>query len=300
MKFQDLFGTGGSAQGFIAEHYLRSPFSSTGTAQAFIGLADAGLVDRLVEEGACDLSLVRNGNLLHQARPALAEAQALRREGYSFVFRHAERHDPGMAELAAIWAEALHGLIDVHVYHTPGGFHSFGWHYDAEEVFILQVSGSKDYFLRANAGYGDPAFESLPLIARFRNESSPIISCHLAAGDWLYIPGGWWHVAKAPEDSLSISLGVLAATPMQLFEVMRQRLSSSPGWRQRLPPSGQANPLPDAELETSYRQVLAGLAAELSANFSDPGMIAAFRMERQRYAQSLRRGARQGAQPTLA
>jgi hypothetical protein len=30
----------------------------------------------------------------------------------------------------------------------------------------------------------------------------------LIAGDWLYVPARWWHVAKCVEDSLSISLGV--------------------------------------------------------------------------------------------
>ncbi len=33
----------------------------------------------------------------------------------------------------------------------------------------------------------------------------------LCAGDWLYLPGRWWHVAKCVEDSLSISVGVLPA-----------------------------------------------------------------------------------------
>src|SRR5947199_5431507 len=33
----------------------------------------------------------------------------------------------------------------------------------------------------------------------------------LIPGDWLYVPRGWWHCARATEDSLSLSIGVLTA-----------------------------------------------------------------------------------------
>jgi ribosomal protein L16 Arg81 hydroxylase len=36
-------------------------------------------------------------------------------------------------------------------------------------------------------------------------------TARLFAGDWLYIPSRWWHMAKCIEDSLSISLGLSVA-----------------------------------------------------------------------------------------
>ena len=32
--------------------------------------------------------------------------------------------------------------VDVHLYCTPAGQPGFGWHYDAEDVFVLQTAGS--------------------------------------------------------------------------------------------------------------------------------------------------------------
>jgi 50S ribosomal protein L16 3-hydroxylase len=45
---------------------------------------------------------------------------------------------------------------------------------------------------------------------QFGRETSPLIASTLVAGDWLYIPRGWWHMARAADDSLSISVGVLS------------------------------------------------------------------------------------------
>ena len=47
----------------------------------------------------------------------------------------------------------------------------------------------------------------MPHDMQFERETTPVIACTLLRGDWLYIPAGWWHVAFARTDSLSISAG---------------------------------------------------------------------------------------------
>src|SRR5262249_22517361 len=99
--------------------------------------------------------------------------------------------------------------VAIQLYATPRGYYSFTWHYDAEEVFILQTAGSKQYYLRENTVNPHPKLEAMPKDMHYEKETTPTIGALLIAGDWLYIPGGWWHVAKAPEDSLSVSIGIL-------------------------------------------------------------------------------------------
>jgi ribosomal protein L16 Arg81 hydroxylase len=42
-----------------------------------------------------------------------------------------------------------------------------------------------------------------------REERSPLMTARLVAGDFLYLPCGWWHMATCVDDSLSISIGLL-------------------------------------------------------------------------------------------
>jgi 50S ribosomal protein L16 3-hydroxylase len=129
-------------------------------------------------------------------------------EGVGFVIRRAEEHDVGLAKLAALLTQQIPGEVHVQLFVTPARTHGFGWHYDDEDVFIVQTDGTKDYFFRENSVERHRPPEAAPDFSRFRHETSPIGTSRLIAGDWLYIPARWWHVAKCVEDSLSISLGI--------------------------------------------------------------------------------------------
>jgi 50S ribosomal protein L16 3-hydroxylase len=98
--------------------------------------------------------------------------------------------------------------VHIQLFVTPAGTHSFGWHYDFEDVFIVQATGVKEYFLRDNTVERQRARGTCPDFERFRQEISPLATVRLLQRDWLYIPSRWWHVAKCIEDSLSISVGV--------------------------------------------------------------------------------------------
>jgi ribosomal protein L16 Arg81 hydroxylase len=125
------------------------------------------------------------------------------------VIRRAEQHDVGLAQLAMSFGRNLLGEVHVQLFVTPANTYSFGWHYDFEDVFIAQTAGVKEYFLRDNTVDRQSARGTRPDFERVRQEVSPLATARLLAGDWLYIPARWWHVAKCMEDSLSISVGVL-------------------------------------------------------------------------------------------
>ena len=96
----------------------------------------------------------------------------------------------------------------VQLFVTPAETHGFGWHSDDEDVFIVQTEGSKNNFFRDNIGRASSTARRRNRFHQFGREASAIRTARLIAGDWLYIPARWWHVAKCVEDSLSISVGI--------------------------------------------------------------------------------------------
>jgi ribosomal protein L16 Arg81 hydroxylase len=195
---------------FLREHFQRAPLAQPALGRALAPLLNWGTVERLVVARA-DMLLVRNSKLRREEAPAtFAEVEALFRDGWSVVLRHTEEHDPGMRAVADAFQRDLPGDVVVQVYATPGDYHSFSWHYDVEDVFIVQTTGTKDYFLRENTVNPHPTLDAMPKDMQYERETTPTIGATLSAGDCLYIPRGWWHVAKAREDALSISVGVLA------------------------------------------------------------------------------------------
>ena len=76
-------------------------------------------------------------------------------------------------------------------------------------MFIAQTAGAKSYYFRPNTVDRDAPLGSQPDFTEYTRETSPMHNARLIAGDWLYIPARWWHVALCEEDALSISVGVL-------------------------------------------------------------------------------------------
>jgi 50S ribosomal protein L16 3-hydroxylase len=197
--------------GAFARDYLRkNPYASPSSARSAMRVFEWSTLERLLSyHPAADVLVVARGKLVDLPTPrTLPAAHALLAEGVGLVIRRAEQHDPGLAKLAASLTKNIPGEVHVQLFVTPAGTHGFGWHYDDEDVFIVQTSGTKDYFFRDNTVERHRRPGSEPDFALVRDEISPIGTACLIAGDWLHIPSCWWHVAKCIEDSLSISLGV--------------------------------------------------------------------------------------------
>jgi ribosomal protein L16 Arg81 hydroxylase len=70
--------------------------------------------------------------------------------GIGVVIRRAERNHPDLAALAAAFVRNLPGEVHLQLFVTPAGTNNFGWHYDVEDVFIVQTAGAKDCYFREN------------------------------------------------------------------------------------------------------------------------------------------------------
>ena len=263
---------------FLQEHYLQQPLARRSAAAHLRELATWDTVDRLVENPACDLLLVRDGKLWSGPRPTTArEARTLFADGYSLALRNPDRHDAGLAELGRTLSAELQGTVNLQVYCTPPGHGSFGWHCDPEEVFIFQTAGAKRYQLRENTLNPMPLLETLTHAPDISRETTPVQECRLEAGDWLYIPGGYWHEVSAPDqEALSISVGLMPPTPIDILDFVRAHLLRSRSWRRRLPLLGHASPLSDAEKMEAYRASFQELGDELKRMMDDPRLAVRF------------------------
>ncbi|QDE87581.1 cupin [Myxococcus xanthus] len=257
---------------FLQEHYLRRPFTGASAAERLQRLGTWETIDFLVEETACDVLLARQGVPYPGDRPTTAKAaRELFAQGYTLALRQPDLHHPDLAQLARAFSAELHGRINLHIYCTPAGHHGFGWHCDPEEVFILQTAGRKDYLLRENTLHPAPLPESVPSGSLAAQEKTPVETHSLGAGDFIYIPGGHWHMAQASEEALSISIGLMPPTLLDLLDGVRAALASSPVWRRRMPSLGRASTLDDPSKLALLRTLLSELGGELQRQLADPG-----------------------------
>jgi 50S ribosomal protein L16 3-hydroxylase len=200
---------------FVQTYLRKRPYAGASSAKSVLSLFGWHTLERLlVLDPAPGVLMIAAGKLVEAEVPRnIVETRALMDRGIGMVIRQAERHDSDLAEMAASFTRDIPGDVNVQLFVTPAGTHSFGWHYDIEDVFIAQTYGVKDYFFRDNTVDRNRPRNTAPDFERVRSEVSPIGTARLIAGDWLYIPARWWHVAKCVEDSLSISVGVLPASP---------------------------------------------------------------------------------------
>jgi ribosomal protein L16 Arg81 hydroxylase len=197
---------------FKADLFGREPFVLPDKARGAAWLLGWETVDRLVESPA-DRLAVRDGWPYNGPDPQrAADARALFEHGYSLVVRRCEEHDEGLCGLASAFERDFGGDVEVRAFATPAGHRSFGWRYHCEDLFVAQTLGVTEYRLRRNTLDPEPTIEAMPRDVPFEREKSPILACTLVAGDWLYIPRGFWHDALAVEDSLGIATGVLTAS----------------------------------------------------------------------------------------
>ena len=233
---------GEARERFVTDFYLREPFALPGTGQELVHLATWEILPRILAQvPEPEVLVVRNGRYFPEIQPHSSDQiQSLFAAGFSIVIRNAERHDPGLLDLCNAFAQELRTRVAVQLYATPAGSHGFGWHYDAEEVFVLQTSGCKEYFLRRNTVHPSPVWDAMPKDMQYGRETSSFRASTLVTGDVLYIPAGMWHMARAVEPALSISVGVFARTGIDVVNAARSALLLDPLWRQRIPFDGAA------------------------------------------------------------
>ncbi|HEV7763973.1 MAG TPA: cupin domain-containing protein [Thermoanaerobaculia bacterium] len=116
----------------------------------------------------------------------------------------------------AAFCDALQRTLDhtviASLFLTPASAEGFDPHYDAHDVFILQLEGAKHWRLRA-------PIEALPQKAAVAGDASSerLMDARLEAGDLLYVPRGTVHeVRTSDQSSLHLTIGIVATRWLEL------------------------------------------------------------------------------------
>lgn len=154
------------------ERYLHvEPLAGPSTTLTSRALLDWPALDRLLGLGRRACGGAR---VLRMPAPhSVAELRGYFDAGIGLALRRTERQLPGLAELATSFG--VIGTPHVQAFATPGGRHG-----------------------------------SAAMFTRFADEHSPLCTATRVAGDFLYVPARWWHMAVCREDAVSISVGVMA------------------------------------------------------------------------------------------
>jgi len=191
---------------FVQEYFHRLSFSLAGAARSVCQLGSWKVLGEILGQDGVDVMVVRDGQQYAGPDPTtVGAANALSSEGYTILLRHAEKHNEELEALATAFKDNFHAPVNIHIYATPPGKHGFSWHYDAEEVFIMQTSGQKAYSLRKNTVNPWPLVETIAEDMRYQCEITPLMRVLLSAGDWLYIPCGYWHKAEPSLVGVAVS-----------------------------------------------------------------------------------------------
>jgi 50S ribosomal protein L16 3-hydroxylase len=203
---------------FLSRNLFRLPYAAPFNGKKFQGLIDWSLLNEIFLTKHANCWLVKNGKLSDdtQLTPGvLTEEQALHgyQSGKTVLIRHAEKAHSKVLAVADEFRNAFHSPIDIQIYVTPGGNEGFDWHYDIEDVFVIQSRGEKEFRLIPNTVTPRPLPFLTKTNCRFEYENKKTeIRCWLKPGDFLYIPAGYWHKAKALTDSFHLSVGVMVSS----------------------------------------------------------------------------------------
>lgn len=173
-----------------------------------------------LSDGSLDLAQVRNDFA----------------DGYTIVLNRLEEYVRAIGSLTHSIEVELNFPTRVNGYITPPGSAGFVPHYDPHDVLILQIQGSKVWYLSDDAVV--PPHEMHRPDAVVTPELSSPSELLLEAGDVLYLPRGRVHGAETQsEPSVHLTVGIHAPTLLTLITHVLHALSlRDDGVHARLPP----------------------------------------------------------------
>jgi ribosomal protein L16 Arg81 hydroxylase len=188
--------------------------------------------------------------------------QRLFDQGATISLSQMQSKVPSLARLCRSAEQQLSCAFQANLYFTPPHAQGFKTHHDTHDVFVLQLTGSKQW-------HTYKPVVPLPLPGqRYYWETPPdgpaVSTFTLRPGDLFYCPRGVPHDARAGQDpSLHISLGALVTTWTQLLlEMVADVALRDSAFRTSLPPGYATNEIEPAVLGKTLRELLARLQVQ--------------------------------------
>jgi cupin superfamily protein len=247
-----------SEQAFAEEHWGRAALLSRAAElpSAYDDLLTAGAVDELVSERGLRtpfLRMAKDGAVRPAgtftrgggAGAAIADQAADDKvlsalaDGSTLVLQGLHRTWPPLVDFGVRLTGELGHPIQINAYVTPPQNQGFAPHHDTHDVFVLQVSGRKQWTVHPPV-VEDPLsqqpFDGFKAEIGERVTEDPLIDTVLEPGDALYLPRGTVHSAQAlGETSIHLTVGVHPYTRYELVRVLLDAVQDDPALRASLP-----------------------------------------------------------------
>jgi ribosomal protein L16 Arg81 hydroxylase len=243
---------------FAASHWDRSPLLSRAgeLPGAFTDLLSPDAVDELVSRRGLRtpfLRMAKDGGVIAAAKytrgggagagspdqVADDKVLSLLADGATLVLQGLHRTWPPVIDFANDLSRELGHPVQVNAYITPPQNQGFAAHYDVHDVFVLQVTGAKHWFV-----YEPVLIDPLPdqewqtrsdQVAK-RATETPVVDTVLEPGDAMYLPRGFIHAATAlGEVSIHLTVGVHPVTRHRLVRTLLDSVRDDPQLRRSLP-----------------------------------------------------------------
>jgi bifunctional lysine-specific demethylase and histidyl-hydroxylase NO66 len=172
---------------------------------------------------------------------------------------------PAIRLSRAIEMELQHPLGSLTCYASPAHAVGLGPHHDADEIFSLQVSGTKHWSVYGRAEREEPTIYD-------RAPGAVVQEIELRAGDLLYIPHGWVHDVTSDGPALSLTIVIEPFRAYRVLDLLVECLRADPAMQAALPACailGQDQPLLLAHDVESVARIVRSALDRL-----DPGVVA--------------------------
>lgn len=180
--------------------------------------------------------------LAWRSPPSLPELEKACERGASIVFNQIERYNPKLIDFCRGSMQVLGENVNMNAYFSPaGGQRGLGCHYDIQEHFIIQFSGTKRW--RFYEGLVDKPIEKVDFAqgsAQRRPQDRSFTDVIVQPGDILYFARGQWH-EPIPTDQHSLHLTVTIPSTFQFRAIqwLHKRLAELENLREFLPHTTQ-------------------------------------------------------------
>jgi ribosomal protein L16 Arg81 hydroxylase len=224
-----------SLEEFVSKYWLKRHLICRGSSERFRGLLSWTELNRILEHHWRETyrfrlavqgrdiepaSYADLGGYTPRIRPKDVTGHLRRGATLSFDAID-ELHEP-LTRLAEAFESFFHGGTKINIYAGWRALHGLDLHRDNQEIFILQLDGSKRWSL-----YG-PTVDGVDRSLLQRSSIPPdgaVLDEVLRPGDLLYIPRGCYHLAvPMNEPTLHLTLGVKNPREMDLLQWLVGRL----------------------------------------------------------------------------
>ena len=269
---------------FFAEFYERKFYRNANKSDQAAALLSLDRVDEILSDSelpASSISMAKSGRSIPETEITFPNGVVDRgsvldnfRDGCTLILPQMHLADGKLYNFCLALERQFGARTQTNVYLTPPGETGFGVHYDDHDVFVIQISGAKEWEI-----YGDR--DGLPYKGEsFRKDHDDTGELKetfvLNPGECLYVPRGTAHRAPnhGDEPSLHITVGILVQTWAEfMLEAVAEASLRVPEMRHSLP---RDMFFEGGDVRARHAQTFRGLIDELAAKASFEATLGAF------------------------